>query len=191
MSRRFALILLAGFGVVSLNSSEATAQQRPNNNIQNQQKNLLNRAVQQLKNQQRNLQNQQRNLQNQQKNLLGRQIQALKNQANRNNNTNRNANNNNNNNKKQTPTELVLENLKAAQTDLERKNTSNVQRQLDGAQNILTNLAKNKNGKEADAANDALKDVKDATASLKAKKLDEAGISINGAIAALRGNKKK
>jgi hypothetical protein len=106
------------------------------------------------------------------------------------NNTKRNTANYNRNNtsNKKTPTELVLDNLRVAQTDLDRKNTSDVLRQLQGSENILSSLVKNPNGKKTDDIEKALKDVKDARASVNSKKLDDASTSIADAITALRGN---
>jgi hypothetical protein len=170
MSKRFGF--LAAVIVVSLGASEALAQ---SGNAQNQQR--------QIQNQQRQIQNQQRQIQNQQRQIQNR-IRQQQNQ----NRQQQNRNNNNNSNNKQTPTEAVLENLRAAQGDIERKNTSDATRQLQGAENILTDLAKNQNGNKADEVNEALKNVRSAQASIKASKLSDADNAIAQAMKDLRGN---
>ncbi len=115
--------------------------------------------------------------------------------------TNRNIRPNTNANaKKHSATEMVLQNLQVAQTDLEKKNTSDALLQLQGSENILANwknyqIAADKNVAAADVEK-ALKSVREARSSLNSKKLDDANSSIADAVAALKtnngnGNKKK
>jgi hypothetical protein len=101
----------------------------------------------------------------------------------------RNRNNNRNgNNIRQTPAEAVLENLRVAQADLDRKNTVNAMLQLQGADNILTAMTKNQAGNRGNNVNDSLKNVRSAKASLSANKLQDADNAIGQAMKELRGN---
>lgn len=100
--------------------------------------------------------------------------------------------------KVKTPTQMVLENLQAAQGELARKDTSNATKQLQGSENILSNWSKYPaNGDKNNAATveAALKSVRDARSSLNSKKVDDATTSIGDAITSLKGsngnNKKK
>ena len=97
---------------------------------------------------------------------------------------------NKNGQKQMSPTDWVIANLKVAQTDLQKKNTSDASLQLMGSENILNGLVKNQKKANKDTETNidiALRSVKDARKSLHYRKLDESEVGISAALTALTG----